>query len=74
MGRHAASHSGSPTTSTASALFAVVIGLTLAPIVLSENGLADILPIAVMDDAILYFSRKLIQSQMRHGRVVKRCA
>ncbi|GAP13730.1 4-hydroxybenzoate polyprenyltransferase [Longilinea arvoryzae] len=45
------------------ALFAVMIGLTLVPIFLGETGLEYILPIAVMDGIILYFTRRLLRSQ-----------
>lgn len=45
------------------ALFTAMIGLTLIPIFLGETGLEYILPIAVMDGIVLYFTRKLIHSQ-----------
>lgn len=54
-------------------LFTVMVGLTFVPIFLGEKGLEYILPIAIMDGIVLYFTRKLLHSQTpQQGRQAMR--
>lgn len=54
-------------------LFTVMVGLTFVPIFLGEDGLEYILPIAIMDGIVLYFTRKLLRSQTpQQGRQAMR--